>query len=331
MALTIDHKAFSYMGYAYVGIQAFYDYMTGPASDKYTIVDSYNVGADNCWFVFEQKGGTGWQCWLGGRRDAASPWDVNNFTAPINLTTNNMFVAFSPNGGWVTGVDSPNGSMFSNCPGVNGGPVGQYWLRCSPVTDTSYQMSNSYRFEFTFWNDPSIGFFCFLMDRYSGMTPGNNWGSSYGSLGIFPLVSSFGPSDPFPFIILTRTQPQAKYWLKESVSVGTTSYGGFFLHPQDSASPPIWCNAVADPFKLFSTTTQPNPLTGKYDLDSISVHTLTPGRAHSRGIIHPSCLRQGLSPVTNRETFGDGAWIVPMTSTASNYATLLPWDKSIVL
>lgn len=327
MAITIAHNVAGLIrGAPPLGVhlcfKELHDYMA--AQPRFTIVDSKNIGLSGGWFVFELAGGTGWQCWLGVRA-TTSDWDSSN--ASDSILNHRFYAAFAPKGGWAIGADDPNATMFSLCPSEGGGPQGQFWLRirnfCS--SGNNYYESSTIPLQFTIWDDPNEGFFCILVDSKSE----NRWDAIPGSFGIFPLDSRFGDLDSAPYVVLCGEAPKVGTtgWLSTSTTNAASSHLSAMLLPGDSGSPPTVCFPTADPLRVFDHTTQPDPLTGEYDLDVISIYTKTPNRGHSRGFIHRDYMRQGLLTDSARRIFGDGRWIVPI----EDAQILLPWDKTIKL
>lgn len=314
MAITIAHKQEA-VGEGDQVLTAIYNFMNGlPA--RFTIIDSDNIGADPCWFVFELAGGTGWQCWIGGRDDAATTWlAANSFDAAVPDTLA-LHVAFSPRGGWNVGVDGPDGTMFSNAPAEGAGAAGDYWLKIRNASTGIFFTAGELHW-FTIWDDPAEGFFALLVDQGRD----NSWDQGFG---IFPIDSRFpAVDDDKPYVVLCGRPRRsgASDWLyAESTD---TTYSGM-LRPGDAGSPPTDCKIRHEPFRILDAQTQPDPINGNYDLDAIGIFTKSAGAGHSRGYIKPAYLRQSQDSDAARTTYNSGSWVVPYL----NARIVLPWDNS---
>lgn len=314
MAISISHKNAA-TGEGNLIASALHAFMVANPG-RFNIIEATNIGGDPCWFVFELVGGTGWQCWVGGRDNAATTWLSSNSYNGAAAQTRGISVAFSPRGGWDAGTDSPAGTMFSLAPAEGAGAVGDYWLRIRPATDGSYFTAGELQW-FTVWDDPAEGFFAFLVDQ----TRNNAWDDGFG---IFPMDSRFPAlDDDQPFVVLCGRPRKSGSgdWLYGDSSDATSSG---MLRPGDGGAPPADCKIRHEPFRILDAQTQPDPINGEYDLDPIGIFTKTAGAGHSRGFIKVAYLRQTQDTDAARTTYQAGQWAVPYL----NARIALPWDNS---
>jgi len=316
MAITISHKNAA-LGEGHLLLEAVHDFVEATPA-RFTVVDAGLVGSDSGWFVFSLVGGTGWQCWVGGRNNAATPWlSANTYDGAAPQQWGLSF-AFSPRGGWEVGVDGPDGTMFSAAPAEGAGAIGDYWLRIRPGTLNAYPNPLEAHW-FTVWDDPAEGFFALLVDQAQD----NSWNDGFG---IFPLDSRFpGADDDEPFAVLAGRPKKSTFsdWLYDETHDAT--YGGVLL-PGDAGSPPTDCKLRHEPFRILDAQTQPDPVNGNYDLDAIGLFSKTAGAGHNRGFIKPDYLRQSQENDAARTTYNTGTWVVPYL----NARIVLPWDNSVL-
>ena len=275
------------------------------ADARYQIIASYNLGVAEGWFVFKMVGHP-WQVWLGAAASTYTQWSTVNSDAG-SFSSYNISYAFSPSGGWRVGTDTPNtaGLMFSDA------VLAGWWCK---IRSISFSVATSG--QFTLISDNTLGA---VILAYDG-DKDNTWA---GVWCVTPVESRFSELDEYPYICLAGT-PQltpnnASAWFSTIEAI----YSSILL-PGNTLGGKTSCDGYAS--NLTAAYGQPNPMTGKYDLVPIPITCATPGVQHSRGLVHPSVVRQCMSTLAIRTVLGTnpGAWMV------IGPGVCVPWDTSLV-
>ena len=302
MAFTIAHKEVAH-NYAEATVGAIHAFMVANPG-RFEILEASNPATQGGWFVFRLVGGTGWECWIGGYRSAWSEpaWAAGNILSGA-VTSWAVNYALAPAGGWDVGVDSPDGTMLGNSP-----VGGTWWNKIRPWDTDHFSDESDW---YTGWDDPVTGSFALLTDRAQS----NTWDDG---LAICHVQSRMTVGeDPNPVIALGGIPEygSAGDWLDEQA---TTTYSSLLL-PGDATQGKVWAEARV----RLNANTQPNPISGKYDLPQIGVYCDDAGIRHSRGLIEPAFLRQSDDTRGARMEYGAGlGWMTPR----ANCGLVLPWN-----
>lgn len=305
MAIVINHKRVN-ANRAREALQDLYDFMDA-LPGVFTIIDEGGMGAEHGWYVFKMVGHA-WECWLGARQSSATTWHAANIAS---LTNTGINAAFAPGGGWDAGTDDPSvsGGMFSlsDASGTNWGKI-----RGAMAGNFFTVASNDWN---TIWYDAVVGFFAVLWDHGQD----NEWDDGFT---IVPFTSRFPGADPDPYVFLGGSPDYGSstdWWYG---SVSGANYTQLLL-PTGATYSQV-DKVQIEPRRNMDSTTQPNPVTGDYDMEVIAFGSGTAGSKHSRGLTNASCLLEVSHSLSARVTLASGQWVVPRDSAGF----VLPWDNS---
>ncbi len=302
MAFTIEHKIVAH-NYSEATVGALHAYMVANPG-RFTIIEASNPSNSGGWFVFELAGGTGWQCWIGGYRSSWSEpaWAAGNTLAgSVNWWSVNY--ALSPAGGWNAGVDTPTAGMFSNSP-----LGGTWWNKIRPWSTDHFTDRSDW---LTVWDDPAEGSFIILGDGAQA----NVWDEGLLLCHVDSRMTAL--EDPYPVIGLAGIPEfgDSGDWLR--ITSGST--WSAILLPGSAVQGTV----VMEPGRTLNANTQPNPVSGKYDLPAIAIYCNTAGIRHNRGTLNAATIRQIDGTRNARMEYGSGVgWMTPRNGADF----VLPWN-----
>lgn len=303
--MVITHKRVN-ANRAREAVQDMHDFMNALPT-VFTIVASAGLGTEGGWFVWKMVGHD-FEVWIGGRQTGGVAWA----TANANLITNYAINwAFAPGGGWDPATDDPNGTMFSlsDAGGTN-------WSKIRGATGGNFFTVSANDWN-TIWYDATLGFFAMLWDH----TQDNEWDEGFA---VIPFTSRFGAVDTDTYIGLGGVPGYGTTndWMCDVAGGCSMSH---MVLPSGVAYQQDSTVRIESP-RQFTVATQPNPITGDYDMEAIGFWCDVAGSQHNRGLLHTDAIRQVSDGLNARITLATGTWVVPRTGARC----ALPWDNQVL-